>query len=272
MDEVLVSLNDQLLDPYFYSYINSPYFAPGSIGRDIFGMWFLTSVGGAVMYLSLATLSYIFIYDKSQEKDKRFLKHQKLKEMGVALTSIPLMGVISLPFFLGEVRGYARLYDRLEERSILFTILSIVCFLLFTDALIYWIHRGLHHRWVYSVLHKPHHWWKVPTPYAAHAFHPIDGFLQSFPYHVYVYLFPINKWVYLCLFLFVNLWTVSIHDGDYRVPAILAKFVNGAAHHTVHHLEFNYNYGQFFTLWDRIGGSYRVPENEVMEKEKKKMP
>lgn len=38
--------------------------------------------------------------------------------------------------------------------------------------------------------------------------------------------------------------------------------INSAAHHTIHHLEFNYNYGQYFTLWDRIGGSYKRPDHE----------
>ena len=64
---------------------------------------------------------------------------------------------------------------------------------------------------------------------------------------------------YLGLFIFVNIWTVSIHDGDYRVPTLLQPLVNGCAHHTDHHLFYNYNYGQFFTLWDRIGGSFRNP-------------
>lgn len=35
-------------------------------------------------------------------------------------------------------------------------------------------------------------------------------------------------------------------------------YLYSAAHHTDHHLLFNYNYGQFFTLWDRIGGSYKT--------------
>lgn len=26
-------------------------------------------------------------------------------------------------------------------------------------------------------------------------------------------------------------------------------FINGAAHHTLHHLEYRYNFGQYFTLW-----------------------
>lgn len=44
--------------------------------------------------------------------------------------------------------------------------------------------------------------------------------------------------------------------------------INGSACHTLHHLYFNYNYGQFFTLWDRIGGSYRVPPDELFNDEK----
>lgn len=87
----------------------------------------------------------------------------------------------------------------------------------------------------------------------------LDGFSQSLPYHIYVFLFPFHKIEYLCLFIFVNIWTVSIHDADYRVADALKPFINGSAHHIDHHYHFNYNYGQFFTLWDRIGGSFRNP-------------
>ena len=137
--------------------------------------------------------------------------------------------------------------------------LSIVTFILFTDWLIYWIHRWLHHKLIYKYIHKDHHRWKVPTPFASHAFHPVDGFLQSCPYHIYPFLFPLHKYTYLVLFVLVNVWTVSIHDGEYRVPKCLQPFINGSAHHMDHHLYYNYNYGQYFTLWDRIGGSFRNP-------------
>lgn len=57
----------------------------------------------------------------------------------------------------------------------------------------------------------------------------------------------------------MSLWSVCIHDGDYRVPDSLKHIINGSAHHTEHHLLHVYNYGQFFTLWDKIGGSFRPP-------------
>jgi sterol desaturase/sphingolipid hydroxylase (fatty acid hydroxylase superfamily) len=94
-----------------------------------------------------------------------------------------------------------------------------LAFLAFTDCFIYWIHRGLHRycslaprpplnssplslpaslppcsllpfhcnlcfcsKLLYAKIHKPHHLWKLPTPFASHAFHPCDGVAQSMPY------------------------------------------------------------------------------------------
>lgn len=37
----------------------------------------------------------------------------------------------------------------------------------------------------------------------------------------------------------------------------------------MHHLYFNYNYGQFTTIWDRLGGSYRQPNIELFSRESK---
>jgi len=30
--------------------------------------------------------------------------------------------------------------------------------------------------------------------------------------------------------------------------------MNSTGHHTIHHTDFNYNYGQYFSIWDRLGG------------------
>ena len=143
--------------------------------------------------------------------------------------------------------------------------IQVVTFIAFTDGFIYWIHRFLHHKSIYKTFHKDHHKWKVPTPFASHAFHPVDGFLQSCPYHIYPFLFPLHNFTYLLLFVFVNIWTVSIHDGNYRVPDVLKPYINGSAHHMDHHLYYSYNYGQFFTLWDRIGSSFRTPSSFIGE-------
>ena len=261
MDLILEKLDAYFLTPYVYP----SDWHEDDWKRQLLTLFLLMNVGGWLLYMISASFSFLFIFDRRLMQHPLILENQIRREIKVASSSIPFMAVPTVFIFLLEVKGYSKLYwyDRPNQTwaNFLFEIgCSVVLFLLFTDFLIYWIHRGLHHKSVYKYLHKTHHLWKVPTPFASHAFHPIDGFLQSCPYHIYPFLFPLHKIVYLSLFLAVNFWTVSIHDGDYRVPEVLKPIINGSAHHTDHHLLYNYNYGQFFTLWDRIGGSFRTPD------------
>ena len=188
-------------------------------------------------------------------------------EIKQSLKSMPFMALCTAPCFLAEVQGLSKIYDTTGQGpGRWYDILQFPLFFLFTDSFIYWIHRGLHHPLIYKKLHKAHHKWVVPTPFASHAFHPIDGFAQSVPYHVFPFLLPLQKFAYIGLFVFVNIWTVMIHDGEY---AMNSKIINGAACHTMHHLYFSFNYGQFTTIWDRIGGSYRKPNEELFRREDK---
>lgn len=47
------------------------------------------------------------------------------------------------------------------------------------------------------------------------------------------------------------------------------KAVDFRADRRITDLYFNYNYGQFTTLWDRIGGSYRKPNEELFRRDDK---
>lgn len=274
MDLVLNVADHYFLTPYVYG----PNWPENESLRQILSLFAIANIGGYLLYFITATLSFYLIYDHRLLKHPQILPNQIQREITCTVRSVPLMSIPTVVLFFIEVRGYSKLYDSVGDSPLgwFWVVVSCFTFIAFTDACIYWIHRFLHHHAVYKHLHKVHHTWKVPTPFASHAFHPMDGFLQSCPYHIYPFLFPLHKLTYLGLFIFVNIWTVSIHDGDYRVPAPFQPFVNGCAHHTDHHLFYNYNYGQFFTLWDRISGSFRNPSafegkgplDEVMEREK----
>lgn len=128
-------------------------------------------------------------------------------------------------------------------------------FVFFSDTLIYFIHLGLHHRLVYKHLHKPHHSFIDTTPFAAFAFHPIDGFLQGVPYQLYVFCLPIHATLHLVTLTAVGVWTINIHDRvTYHIPGI-----NGAGHHRVHHKTFKNNYGQYTVFWDKVFGTFTDP-------------
>ncbi|CAM1510329.1 Fc.00g006640.m01.CDS01 [Cosmosporella sp. VM-42] len=233
--------------------------------RQAITLYFITWIFGLAVYFIVAALSYIFIFDKRTLNHPRFLKNQVRLEMIQANKSMPIMALVTAPLFLLEVRGYGKLYDTTEDGpGAWYNIAQFPLFLVFTDFCIYWIHRYLHHPLIYKHLHKPHHKWIMPTPFASHAFHPLDGFAQSIPYHLFPFIFPLQKLAYVALFVFVNLWSVMIHDGEYLTSN---PVVNGAACHSLHHSRFEVNYGQFFTAFDRMGGTYKMPEAWMFEKE-----
>lgn len=197
-------------------------------------------------------------------KHPKFLKNQVWLEIKQANWAMPFMAVLTAPIFLAEIRGYSKLYDTSEQGpGRWYGLVQFPFFIAFTDLFIYWIHRGLHHPLIYKRLHKPHHKWIMPTPFSSHAFHPVDGFAQSFPYHLFPFVFPLQKVAYVALFVGVNIWTVLIHDGEYLTDN---PVVNGAACHSLHHSKFEVNYGQFFTFFDRLCGSYRKPDAYLFEK------
>lgn len=108
----------------------------------------------------------------------------------------------------------------------------------------------------------------------------------------------------LAVFIFVNAWSIFIHDSDMLTGHPFETIINGPAHHTLHHIYFTVNYGQYFTFSDKVrrrlffilppqqlirapflapplpqaGGSYRQPEShldpihevERIEREKEK--
>lgn len=253
------------LEPSEAAYMSA--WSRDNIYRQSISLFMITWIFGLIIYFIFAALSYIFIFDKRTLNHPKFLKNQVWLEFKQTNKALPVMALFTAPLFILEVRGYGRLYDTPEEAPAMwYNIVQFPFFIAFTDFWIYWIHRWLHHPLIYKWLHKPHHKWIMPTPFSSHAFHPFDGFMQSLPYHVFPFLFPLQKLAYVALFVFVNFWTILIHDGEYLTDN---PIVNGAACHSLHHSKFEVNYGQFTTFFDRMGGTYRKPDPYMFEKELK---
>lgn len=248
-----------------------------SVLRDLIATYWIYVIGAEIFYYIIATALYHYrinmhceYYYGSWRPDPASVR----KEMMHSMTSMFGFSLLTTPLTVLEHRSsFSHMYFDYSQHSVFFTVGTVLGMLAFADFGVYWIHRWLHHPLIYKYIHKPHHSYKVVTPYASHAFHPVDGWAQSLPYHIYPFLFPINNWVHLIFLAIVNVWTVNIHDQLGQVD--LNGVVNGGGHHDIHHREFNFNYGQYTTLWDRIGGSFKAPEfgpkrTDKVQKNKKK--
>jgi len=229
-----------------------------SLSRRVFITWLILYVGSLLLYFTFATLDYLVVF--------RLLKHRLLppghaescelrREIRMSVVSLSIMAFMSTPAEVAIQLGYGKVYYDPAEHGYAYLILSPLWFLVFSDCIIYFIHRGLHHRLLYKYIHKPHHSFINTSPYAAFAFHPLDGYLQGLPYQLFVFLFPFHSAIHLISLSLVSLWTINIHD---RVTLGIPG-VNGAGHHAIHHTTFKSNYGQYTTLWDKLGGTFKDP-------------
>jgi len=221
--------------------------------------YIVLAIGAVFFYLSFATASFMYFFNWRKEtfypdtlpKD---LSEQVKTEIGIALRSLPFMAIPMAPFPTLLQMGYGKLYYDINDYGWGYVPISLFLFLIVTDFSIYWIHRILHWPIIYKYIHKPHHTYRYTTPFSSHAFHPLDGWAQGVSYYLFCFLFPFHHIVFVVTFVFVNFWTISIHDQvDFCGDGIL----NSTGHHTIHHTDFLYNYGQYTTIWDRAFGTYR---------------
>lgn len=158
MDIVLDFVDEKVLTPYVYP----ASWPEDNMYRQFLSLWVIASLGGGLLYITLASLSYYFVFDHKLRQHPHFLKNQEMQEIQVALGAVPLMGAMTAFFFVAEVRGYSKLYeDPASYGGGPFLVLSFFSFLMFTDFCIYWIHRWLHIPVFYKSLHKLHHKWKI---------------------------------------------------------------------------------------------------------------
>jgi lathosterol oxidase len=264
MDEILQLVNSHVVDPFILKdynissvhAANAPWSEDYTLTRQFIVLWVFTYIGSMMIYLIFSSITFALFYlDKKNSANWNWDNYQIGQEIWVSTWSLFIMAGMTTVVELYVMMDGGYVYHNISDYGWLYFCISPFIFLIFTDTLIYWIHRGLHWGPLYKI-HKLHHKYKETTPYSAFSFHPLDGFAQGFPYHLFVMFFPMHNRLYAFTLFAVGLWTVNIHDR------VTLKWwgVNSAAHHTIHHTKFNYNYGQYFTFWDHFYGTFKDPQ------------
>jgi Delta7-sterol 5-desaturase len=76
-------------------------------------------------------------------------------------------------------------------------------------------------------------------------------------------MIPIHNVFYTISTIFLTFWAAYVHEN---IGFTSNEFMMGSEHHSIHHDEGRAkNYGQFFTIWDRLGGTYLSP-NKIINK------
>lgn len=204
---------------------------------------------------------WFYLYKKEKWKNRRLSakttnKKQFLTEVKwSAITSVIFAFAGSLTAFLWQ-KGYTQIYLSGNEYPLWYMPVSLLVSMLVHETYYYWLHRWMHQPKVFKLLHKVHHDSNTTSAWTAFSFHPLEGLLQAIilpltimvlPMHVYVLLFQLTIMTFSSV---INHLEIETYPAGFH-RHFIGKWLIGATHHSLHHKQFKYNFGLYFTFWDK---------------------
>jgi sterol desaturase/sphingolipid hydroxylase (fatty acid hydroxylase superfamily) len=144
--------------------------------------------------------------------------------------------------------------------------LQAIIFLIASDFLLYWIHRGFHgvNLWKY---HAVHHSSEELDWISAARFHPVNLFLGAIAVDVALLLAGISPNVMLWIGPFITAHSGFVHANlNWKLGPfkhVLASPVFHRWHHTAADRGGSRNFAGTFPIWDVLFGTFYMPEHEL---------
>jgi len=160
----------------------------------------------------------------------------------------------------GAIRGIVTIYLDFEQAGITYLAISLVAMILAHDTYFYWVHRLMHLPRLYPYFHRTHHRSVTPTAFAAYAFDVPEALVMAAFTPLWLLFVPMHALGLFLFMAFMIVRNVMGHCGVELMPRALADsrwfgWINSSTHHDLHHSSFHYNYGLYFTWWDRLMGT-----------------
>ncbi len=215
-------------------------------------------------YLVISGLFYAIFYVwfpgkwKGRKLSQRAYRPGQLKKeiRWSTLSSIifALAGILTL--WLWQM-GKTKIYNEVAAFGAWYLPFSLLLSMLFQETYYYWLHRLMHHPALFSMVHKIHHDSHTTSPFTAFSFHPIESVIQAVALPVILLLLPLHPIVILTQLILMTFTSVMNHLNIDIYPDTIAKYfigkwIIGATHHSLHHKQYKYNFGLYFTIWDKL--------------------
>lgn len=170
------------------------------------------------------------------------------------LTCLVNTALAYIIFYLYQA-GYLKIYEDINQHSIMYFLFSIIAAIFFHDTYFYWAHRSMHSPWLYKKVHAIHHRSINPTPFATHSFHPIEAVMESLFLLPMFAILPMHVYAIVIFLLLTFIFNVAGHLGYEILPTGVwnkwwGRWLTTTTHHNIHHQYFKGNYALYGRYWD----------------------
>ena len=229
----------------------------------VLGSVLILSVIVFIRYLLFSGLYHLVFFNWFKTRfvnrflhNKPWKKKQLKKEILWSLLSGFIFALFIMLTFILQIEGYTAVYSNIDAYGVFYLICSIFLVLIIQDTYYYWIHRWMHLPRIYKYFHLVHHKSIHTSVFTAFSFHPLETILQAIIIPIIAILIPLHLYSVIVIISLMTISATINHAGVEVYPSgklgqWIKKWIIGATHHDAHHKKFNYNYGLYFTFWDR---------------------
>lgn len=185
---------------------------------------------------------------------------QLVVEFLVSIRSVAIFSTVGLSLAVLDRAGLVWGPAVAEQLGPVWFWASLALMIVAHDAWFYWAHRLMHRPALFRIFHRRHHRSNNPSPFTAYSFDLAEAVVQSAFVPLWMLATP-TPWPVIGLFVLHQIVRNTIgHSGYELFPARrdgrpLIPFLTTVTHHDLHHAQAGWNYGLYFTWWDRWMGT-----------------
>ncbi len=183
-----------------------------------------------------------------------------VREIRASVRTVLIFAVLGTVVVFGRRAGVFRIYLDPHRHGIPYLLATPLILIVLQDTYFYFMHRAMHHRWLYHAVHHEHHISRHTSPFTAYAFSPAEALAHGLFVPLVTLVLPAHV---IAVFVFLAFMIVRNVLGHLAIELYPRGFVahrlgamhTTTTHHALHHLRPHTNFGLYFTWWDRALGT-----------------
>ncbi len=219
-------------------------------------------------------------YAKARQIQKRKANRgDYIREISSSLRTVFVFFVTTLATIIGVEFGVINL--KIDSAPLLTVAWHFALIVLLHDAYFYWIHRAMHTKRLFKATHLHHHKSRTPTPWTAYSFSTWEAAVEAAFVPLFLLITSMMGIAFAGFAMFLFLWNMIIrnvmaHAGHELFPAgwldiPVLRWISTTTHHDLHHSS-GYNFGFYFTWWDKWMGTEHPRYAEAFNANAKPLP
>lgn len=185
---------------------------------------------------------------------------QMVREFLTSARTAAIFGLSGVFTIAGIESGLIDVYAPAGARGWPYFAFTIIALIVLHDAWFYWTHRLIHDPRLFRRFHRTHHKSHNPSPWAAYSFDMGEAALNALYAPLALSLIPTSDLAMVIFLLHMIIRNAIGHSGYEIFPSTrdgrpLLPFLTSVTHHDLHHAQAGWNYGLYFTWWDKLMGT-----------------